>query len=211
MSTVVAEMTVRGIARRRLSVTLLLALPLLFYVARHGLPGQSIRFLAIGLAWAVSTLALFAALSARGTEPRLRIGGWSSRALLTGRVAGLLSVAAALAFAYFLLIAVDRQADRTLAVGLMLLVTACTAVATGTALGALVRREQDGTLLLFIVAGLQFIADPPTLLAHLLPFWSTRELSTWAVDGPAAGSLAAGLGHAAATIALCAVLATVRR
>ena len=69
---------------------------------------------------------------------------------------------------YGTLVAVDGQAERTLAVGLMLAVTACTAVAAGTALGALVRREQDGALLLFIVAGLQFIADPPTLLAHAL-------------------------------------------
>jgi hypothetical protein len=56
--------------------------------------------------------------------------------------------------------------------------SASAAVAAGTALGAMARREQDGALLLFIVAGLQFIADPPTLLAHLLPFWSTRELAT---------------------------------
>ena len=61
---VVAEMTLRGLARRHGTLALLLALPLLFYAARHSLPGQSVRFLAIGLAWAVSTLALFAALAA---------------------------------------------------------------------------------------------------------------------------------------------------
>ncbi|HWK28204.1 MAG TPA: hypothetical protein VNS09_16685 [Solirubrobacter sp.] len=82
--------------------------------------------------------------------------------------------------------------------------TACTAVAAGSALGAVARREQDGALALFIVAGLQFIADPPTLLAHVLPFWSTRELATWAVDGT--GSPAAGLAHAAATVAVCALV-----
>ena len=85
---VVAEMTLRGLARRHGTLALLFALPLLFYVARHALAGQSVRFLAIGLAWAVSTLALFAALAARSTEPRLRVGGWSWRALLAGRVAG---------------------------------------------------------------------------------------------------------------------------
>ena len=86
---IVAEMTLRGLARRRGTLVLLLALPLLFYAARHSLPGQSVRFLALGEAWAVSTLALFAALAARSTEPRLRVGGWSWRALLAGRVAGL--------------------------------------------------------------------------------------------------------------------------
>jgi hypothetical protein len=57
------------------------------------------------------------------------------------------------------------------------------------------------------VAGLQFIADPPTLLAHLLPYWSTRELATWAVDGT--GSPAAALAHAAATVLLCALITVV--
>lgn len=194
--TVVAEMTLRGLARRRATLALLVALPLLFYVARHDLPGQSIRFLALGLAWAVSTLALFAALAGRGSEPRLRVGGWSPAALL--------GLALALALLYAALIAVDGQADRVAAVGLMLAVTACTAVAAGTALGALVRREQDGALALFIVAGLQFIANPPTLLAHVLPFWSTRELATWAIDG--AGEPAAAFAHAAATIVVCAAI-----
>jgi hypothetical protein len=209
---IVAEMTLRGLARRRSSLALLLLLPLAFYIARHGFPGQAVRFLAIGLAWAVSTLALFAALAARDTEPRLRIGGFSAGALVAGRVGALAAVGAALTALYLALIAVDHPVDGVLAVGAMLAVTAATAVAAGTALGAIARREQDGALLLFIVAGLQFIADPPTLLAHLLPYWSTRELATWAVDGT--GSPAAALAHAAATIALCAaitVLLTPRR
>ena len=204
--TIVAEMTLRGLARRHATLALLFALPLLFYAARHSLPGQSIRFLAVGMAWAVSTIALFAAIAARASEPRLRIGGWSWPALLAGRVAGLTAAAAVLALAYLALIAADHPVDRTLAVGALLAVTAVTGVAAGTALGAVARREQEGALLLFIVAGLQFIADPPTALAHALPFWSTRELATWAVDGPAAGSLTAALAHAAATLALCALV-----
>jgi hypothetical protein len=154
---------------------------------------------------------LFAALAARETEPRLRIGGWRERELLGGRVLGLLGVALGLALAYWLLVLADRRPERAGALALMLAVTACTAVAVGTALGAVVRREQDGALLLFLVAGLQFIANPPTLLAHALPFWSTRELGTWAIDGPRAGSLGAALAHAAATIAVCALLASSAR
>jgi hypothetical protein len=202
----IVEMTLRALTRRRVSLALLLALPLLFYVARHDRPGQSIRFLAIGLAWALSTIALFAALQARGTEPRLRLGGYARRALLGGRVAGLLVVGAALALLYAVLIAIDQQAERTLEVALVLAVTVLTAVAFGTALGAIARREQDGALLLFIVAGLQFIADPPTLLAHVLPYWSTRELATWAVDGADAASFGAAVAHAGATLAAAALV-----
>jgi hypothetical protein len=185
---------------------LLVALPLLFYVARHELPGQSIRFLAIGMAWALSTIALFAALHARATEPRLHLSGYSLAALVGGRVLGVLATAAVLTLVYALLLAVDRQTERTAQTILILAVTALTAVAAGTALGAVAKREQDGALLLFIVAGLQFIADPPTLLAHVLPFWSTREIGTWAVDGPAAGSLGAGIAHAAVTLVVCGLI-----
>ena len=205
----VAEMTVRALARRRFSLVLLVALPLLFYVARHELPGQSIRFLAIGMAWALSTIALFAALHARATEPRLRISGYSPGALVGGRVLGVFAAAAVLTLAYAFLLTIDRQVERTAETTVILAVTALTAVAVGTALGAVARREQDGALLLFIVAGLQVIADPPTLLAHVLPFWSTREIGTWAVDGPAAGSLGAGIAHAAVTLVVCGLITVI--
>lgn len=203
----VGEMTLRGVGRRRGSLALLVALPLAFYLVRHGQPGQAVRFLGIGLGWAASTLALFAALAARAAEPRLRVGGWSWRELLAGRAGALLAVGLALAALFALLVAVDRPVDRTAAVALMLGVTALTAVALGTALGALVTRELEGALVLFLVAGTQFMADPATTFAHVLPFWSTRELATYAVDGAAAGSLTAALAHAAATVLLCTLLA----
>ncbi|ADB49319.1 hypothetical protein [Conexibacter woesei] len=204
----VGEMTLRGIVRRRLSLVLLLALPLAFYLARHSQPWQAVRFLGIGLAWATSTVALFAAIAARSAEPRLRVGGWSWRDLVAGRVGALLALGIVLAAPYFVLIAVDRPVGRIAATGLMLLVTAVTGVAVGSALGAFVARELEGALLLFIVAGMQFVADPPTLLAHLLPFWSTRELATYAIEGAAAGSLGDAFAHAAATVLIC-TLATV--
>jgi hypothetical protein len=43
---------------------------------------------------------------------------------------------------------------------------------------------------------------------RLLPFWSTR---TWAIDGPATASLAAGLAHAAATLALAIAITIAHR
>lgn len=211
---VVGEMTLRGIGRRRGSLALLIALPLAFYLVRHGQPGQAVRFLGMGLAWAASTLALFATIAARAAEPRLRVGGWSWRELVAGRVGALLAVGLALALLFFALVAVDRPVDGVAAVGLMLAVTAVTSVALGTALGALIARELEGALVLFLVAGTQFMADPATTFAHVLPFWSTRELATYAVDGAAAGSLTAALAHAAATVLLCALVtlvATARR
>ena len=57
---VVARATAVALLRRRTVVVLMVVVPLAFYVARHGLTGQSIRFLAVGMAWALSTLAAFA-------------------------------------------------------------------------------------------------------------------------------------------------------
>ena len=208
--TLVAEMTIRGLLRRRGSLILMVALPLAFYVARHELVGQSIRFLAFGLAWAVSTLALFAALDARQTEARLIVSGWTRPALVGGRVLALLGVGLALTFSYLVLILLD---DRPVAnePGLALLLGATTviAVALGSMLGVLVKRELEGALALFIVAGLQFIADPASALAHVLPFWSTREIGTYAVDGFGA-SLGTGLVHAALAVALAGAVISAR-
>jgi hypothetical protein len=202
----ITEMTTRGLTRRRGAAALLLALPLAFYLVRHDLPGQSVRFLAIGLAWAASTLALFATLDARAAEPRLVVAGWSRRDLVGGRVAALLGVALAMAATYLGIVTIDRQVDDLAGIALMLGVTACTGVVLGTALGALAARELEGALALFILAGLQFMANPPSTLAHLLPFWSTRELGTYAVDGADAASLDAAMIHAAVTVLLCALV-----
>jgi hypothetical protein len=70
-SLIVAEVTLRGLARRRLALDVdLILLPLTMYVAQHDHVGQSVRFLALGLAWATSTAALFATIAAREIEPR---------------------------------------------------------------------------------------------------------------------------------------------
>jgi hypothetical protein len=124
-------------------------------------------------------------------------------------VVALLAVALAMAATYLSIVAIDEQVDDLAGIALMLGVTACTSVAVGTALGALAARELEGALALFILAilaGLQFMADPPSTLAHLLPFWSTRELATHAVDGPDAASLDAAITHAAISVLLCALI-----
>jgi hypothetical protein len=204
------EMTLRGLLRRRASLALLVALPLAFYLARHSQPWQAVRFLGVGLAWAVSTVALFASLSARETEPRLRTGGWSWRDLVAGRVASIALLALLLTGGYVVLLALDDPIGTTGSLALALVATALTGVAAGSALGALAPRELEGALLLFLVAGMQVVVDPAGTVAKLLPFWSTRELTTRAVEGSAStASLGAALAHAGATVAVCALVTAV--
>jgi MYXO-CTERM domain-containing protein len=52
------------------------------------------------------------------------------------------------------------------------------------------------------VVGLQMMLDPSGDIAKLLPFWSSREIGTYAVDRTGGDYLLRGLTHAAATTAL---------
>lgn len=191
------EMVLRALGRRRLSLALLALLPLAFFAARHQHVGQSIRFLVLGVAWAVSTVAFFAAVSGREAERRLCLTGWSWGSLVAGRITALLGLGAGLSGGYLLLVVIDQPVASNAAVALNLASTATVAVLLGSFLGAVLGQELEGALLLFIVSGLQFMIDPASTAARFLPFWSTRELATYAVDGPEAGSLSAGLLHAA--------------
>jgi hypothetical protein len=199
---VAGEMVLRGLLRRRVSVALLALLPLAFYAARHEQVGQSIRFLILGVAWAVSTTAFFASVSARDVERRLCLTGWSRWSLFAGRIGAQLAVGMAMAGGYLLLVALDQPVRSIGGVALDLVTTTFLAVLVGSFVGVVVTRELEGALLLFIVSGLQFMADPPSLLARVLPFWSTREIATYAVDGPDAGIVTHGLLHAGATAAV---------
>lgn len=190
------EMTLRGLLRRQWSLALLVLLPLAFYAARHEHVGQSVRFLVVGVAWAMSTVALFAAISAGEVERRLCVTGWSWLSLLVGRIGGLLALGAGLSGGYLVLVVVHQPVRSGVGVALDLASTTVIGVLLGSFLGSVARREVEGALVLFIVSGLQFIVDPAATVARLLPFWSTREFATYAVDGPQFAGLAAGLVHA---------------
>jgi len=206
---IVAEMTVRALVRRRVSMAILVSLPLLLYVARHDHVGQSIRGLLFGVSWAVTTVAYFAATATWDAEPRLCLGGWSWRNLLAGRVAGLLALGWSLAAAYVILVLVDHPVGDGAAVAIDFAVTAAVSVVLGTALGAVFHRELEGALVIFLVAALQSVVDPDTVLAHLIPFWSSREIGTYAIDGPDMASLTSGLLHAAVVVVACSAVALV--
>jgi hypothetical protein len=204
---VVGEMALRDLLRRRAAMAVLVTLPLALYLARRDAVGQSVRSLLFGVSWAMSTVAFFAAMSAREVEPRLRLSGWRPRVLVGGRLAGLLVLASALCLLYAGLVAVDRPIDSHAVLALDFAATALVAVAFGTALGAVIHRELDGALVIFFVAGLQAVMNPFDRAARYLPFWSSRELGTVAVDGAGSASLAAGIIHAAVVVVLCAAVA----
>lgn len=192
-----AEMALRDLTGRRWVLVLLILVPLVFYAARRDDAGwQSIRFACMGLAWALSTVALFSSLSARSLEPRLRIAGASISSLLAGRVLALTAVAIVIGGAYALLVTLDQEVEHPWAITAALLLSAVLSVPLGVLIGRLIPREFEGMLLLITVVGLQTIVDPGSTLAQLLPLWATRELLSYGVEGH--GDLNAAWTHAAA-------------
>ncbi|MEJ3748345.1 hypothetical protein WEI85_34305 [Actinomycetes bacterium KLBMP 9797] len=212
----IAEMALREMLRRRAVLALLLALPLLFYLVRRGdHVGQSIRFLLLGLAWAVSTAALFASSASRSIEPRLRLSGYASHHLYLGRLAAMWLLGLSVAAPFFVLVAVDHG-DQVRLGALALAMTFAVTVAApfGLLIGAVVPRELEGTLILLVVIGLQMMIDPADTLTRITPFWSSREIGTYAVDHTGGEYLTRGLVHGVlftlVATALVALLATVR-
>ncbi|MEV4626340.1 ABC transporter permease [Micromonospora sp. NPDC049523] len=205
----IAEMALREMLRRRSVLVILLVLPLLFYLSRRGDHlGQSIRFVCLGLGWALSTAALFAGSAAREIEPRLRLSGYRAYHLHLGRLLALWVVGLLLSVPYFLLVRFDQHDVRYGAIALIMLLTVATAAPFGLVLSAVLPRELEGTLVLLIVFGLQMMLDPAGTAARLLPFWASREIGTYAVDHTDGGYLTRGLVHGVVfAVALTALVA----
>src|SRR3954451_7578121 len=204
----VAEMALRELSRRRGVLILLALLPLAFYFSRRGEAyWQSVRFVCLGIGWTLSTAALFAGNGARGIEPRLRLSGYATRQLVSGRLIALWTLGLALSVPYWLLIRLDLAHVRYGAIAVILLLTTAVSAPFGLALSALLPRELEGMLVLLTVVAMQMMLNPDGAVAHLLPFWFSREIGSYAVDQTSAGYLIRGLVHAA--IAFVVTLAAV--
>ncbi|TDC77206.1 hypothetical protein E1283_07935 [Streptomyces hainanensis] len=211
----VAEMTLREITRRRGVLLILLLMPLAFYLTRRGDHlGQSVRFVCLGLGWALSTAALFTGTASRALEPRLRLTGYATHQLLLGRLAALWLLGLVLSAPYLLLIRLDQPDVGHGAVALSMALMVAVAAPFGLAVAALLPRDMEGTLVLLTVVGTQMTLDPSDPVARLLPFWFSRELSTYAVDDVSVDHLSRGLAHglgsALLLLAVAAALAAAR-
>lgn len=205
-----AGATVRELGRRRAVLALMLALPMMFYLGRRGdHTGQAVRFLLLGVGFTVTTGSLFATAAARSLEPRLRLSGYRVRELYLGRLLALLGLGLGLAAPYFLVMLVDQKVERVGALGLALVGAVVVSAPLGMLLGALIPGDMEGVLLLIAVMSLTWLVDPANPQARALPWWSTREIATYAVDLADVGYLQRGLAHAAAYGAALLVATTV--
>lgn len=200
---VLAALSLREVSRRRAVLILVISLPLWFYLVRRDLPGQSSRMLAIGIGWAVSTLTLFVVSAGRSIDLRLRLTGASVADIIGGQLLAMTGAGLALGLSYWALVSVDQDLRRPWAIGPMMLLTALAAAPFGSLIAALLPRELEGALALLTVCAVQMLANPGSLIAKLMPFWSARELGAYAVDGASTDFLWRALLHAAVTWLLC--------
>jgi len=203
----VAVASLQELARRRVALLFVFVLPLVFYLIRIDVPWQALRFLAIGVGWAIATLALFSHVGGRRIDQRLSVIGAAPSALFLGRQVAILSVGLVLAGIYFITVAFTQEVPRLPAVGLLLVTTVLVAAPLGAVVGLLVPRELEGALALLSVMALQLLVDPQGSAARLLPLWSTRELSAYAIEPVGEDFLHRGLLHFVITLVLCVTVA----
>lgn len=200
--------SLQEMSRRLTALVFILLLPLAFYLVRIDVHWQAIRFLSIGIGWAVATLSLFTFIAARDLDRRLVVVGASPSSLFTGRLVAVLTVGLGLAVIYFGVVALTLDdLPRVWSVLLLLVVTVLIGAPLGAVVSLVIVRELEGALALLALMAVQLLVDPDSSYAGFMPLWSTRELTGYALDTPIANSLSDGLGHFAVTMVLCSLVA----
>jgi hypothetical protein len=192
----IAEMQGRDLARRWLALGLLVALPLSFYGAmaphdRHAvIPGG------IAMAFSLAGVAIFSVLAARRVDERLAMAGLRAGELVAGRLLCLVTLGVPIVGGSAALMAAVSGPPRPWLLGGGVAMVALVAVPFGLAVGALVPRELEATLVLIGVVGIQLSLDPSVVLAKILPFYGPERLidsslgSTFSVWTAVAASVA---------------------
>lgn len=201
-SIAIARATVQELLRRRNALIMLVALPLAFYLARRDIPSSAIVVLALGVGWAVSTLALFSTVNALQLDNRLRVAGYRTHAILAGRLVAVTLFGFVVSVAYLGLAVLDQDVTRPGGVALMMACAVLVGAPLGMAIGLLLRSELEGAVALLIVLATQFMTNPERLFAHLLPLWSVRGVADWAIWSGDTTDLVNGLAHGSGTIAI---------
>ena len=200
--------SLQEMSRRLTALVFILLLPLAFYLVRIDVHWQAIRFLSIGIGWAVASPSLFTFIAARDLDRRLVVAGASPSLLFAGRLAAVLTVGLGLAVIYFGVVALTLDdLPRVWAMLLLLVVTVLIGAPVGAVVSLVIVRELEGALALLALMAVQLLVDPDSSYAGFMPLWSTRELTGYVLDAPTANSLSDGLGHFAVTVVLCSLVA----
>ena len=191
---VVAEMQARDLLHRRVVMAMFVLLPAAFYYSIPAGEEYGLIAGAIGVCWAVAAAGMFGILGWRQSDPRLTLAGARSREGLLGRLFVLVVVALGLVALFgpqILVRSAELVADPaafTLGLTLMALVS----VPLGLAVGALVPRELEGTLVLVGIVGVETSIPHETALAGALPLWGplqVMQIGAGHIEGPITGGV----------------------
>ena len=127
--------------------------------------------------------------------------------LFAGRHIAQVAIGLTVSGVYFVVVAVTQDVVHLSAVGLLLVTTVLISVPLGALMSFAVAKELEGALALLSVMALQLLVDPDGSKAKLLPLWSTRKISAYAIGAEDAGALKAGMLHFLFVFALCALAA----
>ena len=205
---VVAEMQARDLLRRRAVMVLFVLLPAAFYYSVPADEPWSVVAASMGVSWAVAAAGVFGILGWRRADPRLALVGAPALQGLLGRLL-LLQALALILVALFAPQVLWRSSALLAEPGLLVLafvLLAVVSVPLGMAIGALVPREMEGTLVLIGVLGIGMSVPPDTVAAQALPTWGPIEILYAAADLSDA-SVGAGFAHALASTAVLLALA----
>jgi len=130
---IVAEMQGRDLARRRLALILLVALPLAFYGALAGHSSDAIIPGGVAMAFSMAGAAIFAVLSSRAVDQRLTLAGFRASEILAGRLLFLAVLSVPLVAGSSALMALVSHPPRTWTMGLAVEMVAVVAIPFGLA------------------------------------------------------------------------------
>lgn len=195
---VVAEMQVRELARRKVAIALLVALPLIIYLSIPAGELWSVVPAVVGLAWAVGGAAMFAAIGWRRVDPRLSLAGHRPMAQIMGRTLPITALGLLLGAAVFPLILSRSDPPDPGMVATAIALTALVGTPLGLAIGSLLPREMEAMLVLIGVGAISNVMPPEMTSAQLAPLWAPVRLLVTAMspDGNGYGPVIHGLTSA---------------
>ena len=207
---VVAEMQARDLLRRRAVMALFVLLPAAFYYSVPASEDYGLIAGSIGVSWAVAAAGLFGILGWRRADPRLALAGAPVLQGLLGRLLLLAALGLGLValFAPQILWRSSALISDPALMLLALVLMSIVSVPLGLAIGALVPRELEGTLVLIGVVGVGMSVPPDSGVAQTLPLWGPLEVLQVAA-GWSTGPTGRGVAHAAVSSLVLLVLAYV--
>ena len=176
----VAASQARELSRRRLALVMLILLPLVFYWTT-GSEDFAPVFASVGIGWAFSVATLFLTQGMRQVNPRLSLLGFRGGEVLAGRVLCAFVFGIVVATGLWLYIRIDPVISNGTELVWAFLFALIGSVTLGLAVGALITRELEAMLLLVGVVGIQFVVDPGSTLAKVLPLYAAERQAATAV------------------------------